>query len=120
MAIQALFLPVEAVLFVVGDDVDNGITISRDQAGTIFVNGGAVQVLDATTGQPTTPTVVNTNLIQVAGQGGNDTIALDETNGLLPTAQLFGGDGNDTLTGGSGNDVLLGDAGNDTLLGQGG
>src|SRR5207248_2813709 len=38
----------------------------------------------------------------------------------LPAAQLFGGDGNDTLTGGSGNDLLFGQAGNDALLGKGG
>ena len=79
-----------------------------------------MQILDATNGQTAHPTVSNTNLIQAAGNGGNDTIALDETNGLLPKAQLFGGDGNDMLTGGSGDDFLLGDAGNDTLLGQGG
>ncbi len=54
------------------------------------------------------------------GQAGNDTISLDETNGALPAANLFGGDGNDTITGGSGNDLLFGQAGNDTLLGKGG
>lgn len=32
-------------------------------------------------------------------------------------AQVFGGDGNDTLSGGAGNDVLNGDAGNDRLSG---
>ena len=67
-----------------------------------------------------TPTVANTSLIQVFGQAGNDNLALDETNGALPRANLFGGDGNDTLTGGSGNDMLFGQAGNDTLLGKGG
>ncbi len=60
------------------------------------MNGGAVAI-DG--GQPT---VANTALIQVFGQGGDDTITLDETNGALPPAQLFGGAGNDTLTGGSG------------------
>ncbi len=54
------------------------------------------------------------------GQGGNDTITLNEANGALPAAQLFGGNGNDTITGGSGNDVLFGQAGNDVLLGKGG
>ena len=52
--------------------------------------------------------------------GGNDTIALDETNGALPAAQLFGGAGNDTLTGGSGNDQLFGQGGDDILNGKGG
>jgi len=56
----------------------------------------------------------------VFGQGGNDTITLDESNGALPAAQLFGGAGNDVLTGGSGADLLFGGAGNDTLLGKGG
>ena len=59
-------------------------------------------------------------MIQVFGQGGNDTITLDETNGALPAAQLFGGAGNDVLTGGSGNDQLFGGAGNDILFGKGG
>ena len=95
----------------ISDDI---ITVSRDAAGRILINGGAVAV------QGGQPTVANTTLIQVFGQAGNDTIALDETNGALPAAELFGGDGNDTLTGGSGNDMLFGQAGNDTLLGKGG
>src|SRR5262249_37650325 len=65
-------------------------------------------------------TVANTSLIQVLGQAGDDRISLDEANGALPAANLFGGDGNDTLTGGSGNDLLFGQGGNDTLLGEGG
>jgi Ca2+-binding RTX toxin-like protein len=65
-------------------------------------------------------TVANTSEIMVFGQGGDDTIALNEANGALPAAELFGGAGNDTLTGGSGNDQLFGGSGNDTLLGKGG
>ena len=42
----------------------------------------------------------------VHGLGGNDTIRLDEANGPLPAAQLFGGSGNDTLVGGSGGGQL--------------
>src|SRR5204863_332834 len=67
-----------------------------------------------------TATVANTSLIQVFGLGGADAISLVESNGALPAALLFGGDGNDTLTGGSGNDQLFGQAGNDILLGKGG
>ena len=37
----------------------------------------------------------------------------------LPRANLFGGDGNDTLTGGSGNDLLFGQAGQRHPAGQG-
>src|SRR3954447_25559865 len=57
-------------LSVFGDALDNQITISRDAAGTILVNGGAVPVIGDT------PTVANTALIQAFGQTGNDTISL--------------------------------------------
>ena len=66
------------------------------------------------------PTVANTSLIRVFGLDGQDVISLSETNGALPAANLFGGNGNDVLTGGSGGDQLFGQAGNDTLLGKGG
>jgi Ca2+-binding RTX toxin-like protein len=114
MAIKATFFPTAGLLSELGDGVDNTIVTSRDAAGQLFVNGGAVPING---GQAT---VANTSTIQVFGQGGNDTIALDESNGALPAAQLFGGAGNDTLTGGSGDDQLFGGAGNDTLLGKGG
>jgi Ca2+-binding RTX toxin-like protein len=114
MAITAFFNPGAGVLTEFGDALDNTITTSRNAAGTILVNGGAVPTLGGT------PTVANTGLIQVFGQGGNDTIALDESNGALPRANLFGGAGNDTLIGGSGGDFLFGQSGNDTLNGRGG
>src|SRR5690349_20360951 len=101
-------------LTVFGDTQNNNIQVSRNAAGQLLVNGGAVQVVGGT------PTVANTVLIQVFGQGGNDTVTLNEANGALPKANLFGGAGNDALTGGSGNDQLFGQAGNDTLLGKGG
>src|SRR5215470_8839146 len=114
MAIKATFSAAAGLLSEVGDSVDNTIVTSRDAAGQLFVNGGAVPIVG---GQAT---VANTAMIQVFGQGGNDTITLDESNGALPAAQLFGGAGNDVLTGGSGADLLSGGAGNDTLLGKGG
>ena len=114
MAITASFLPGTGVLTEFGDATDNTIVTSRNAAGTILVNGGAVSVVGGN------PTVANTGTIQVFGQAGNDTITLDESNGALPAANLFGGAGNDTITGGSGDDLLFGQAGNDTLLGKGG
>src|SRR4051794_7937845 len=101
-------------LSVTGDALDNNIAISRDAAGKILVNGGAVAVIGGT------PTVANTTRVQVFGLGGNDVITISEVNGALPAALLFGGSGNDVLTGGSGADQLFGQAGNDTLLGKGG
>ena len=112
MAITATFA--NGVLTEIGDNLDNSITTSRNAAGTILVNGGAVAV------QGGTATVANTTLIQAFGQGGNDTITLNEANGALPAANLFGGTGDDTLTGGSGADQLFGQGDNDTLLGKGG
>ena len=114
MAITASFLPDTGVLSVFGDSQSNTINASRDAAGKILINGGAVAVVGGD------PTVANTGTIQVFGQAGDDTIALDESDGALPAANLFGGDGNDTITGGSGNDLLFGQAGNDILLGKGG
>jgi len=102
------------VLSVSGDAANNSIVISRNAAGRILVNDGAVAVIGGT------PTVANTSLIRVFGRAGSDTLSLSETNGALPAANLFGGAGNDTLTGGSGGDQLFGQGGNDTLLGRGG
>jgi Ca2+-binding RTX toxin-like protein len=113
-AVTASFNPGAGGLSVFGDGLDNTITVSRDAAGKLLVNGGAVAIRGGTA------TVANTSLIQVFGQGGNDNIALVETNGALPRANLYGAAGNDTLTGGSGGDMLFGQAGNDTALGKGG
>jgi Ca2+-binding RTX toxin-like protein len=114
LATTASFSPGAGILSVLGDARNNTIVVSRDPAGQILVNGGAVAI------QGGAPTVANTALIQVFGLDGNDNISLDETNGALPAANLFGGAGNDTLIGGSGNDLLFGGAGNDTLMGMGG
>ena len=110
MAIKASFSPGAGLLSVFGDALDDQITLSRDAAGRILINGGAIPVLG---GQPT---VANTALMQVFGQGGNDTITLDESNGALPAAQLFGGNGNDTLFAGSGGGTLSGRGGGDRYV----
>ncbi|QBR72387.1 calcium-binding protein [Beijerinckiaceae bacterium] len=101
------------ILSLFGDSAGNTVRVSRDAAGKILANGGAVPL-------PGNPSVVNTSLVEVFGADGNDTISVDETNGALPKANLFGGAGNDTLIGGSGNDQLFGGAGNDILSGKGG
>ena len=112
--VTAVYIASAQALAVIGNAQDNAVTVSRDAAGKLLVNGGAVPVLGPT------PTVANTALIEIFGLAGNDTLALNEANGALPGALLFGGAGDDTLTGGSGADQLFGEAGNDTLLGKGG
>ena len=72
MAIRANFSAGAGRLSVFDDNLDNTIVASRDAAGNILINGGAVAV---TGGQPT---VANTGLIQVFGSGGNDKISVDE------------------------------------------
>ncbi len=114
MSVKGIFQSSQHRLLVNGDGLDNNITISRDSGGHLFANGGAIHI------SPDIATVTNTDLIRVNGGDGNDVIRLDETNGALPAAQLFGGNGNDTLTGGSGNDQLSGQDGNDSLSGAGG
>jgi Ca2+-binding RTX toxin-like protein len=63
----------------------------------------------------------NVARIVVNGRAGNDSIRIDESNGVftdkMPTT-LSGGAGNDTLAGGSGDERLLGGAGNDTIDGN--
>ena len=114
MAVSSTFNPGNGVLTTTGDNLDNTITTSRDATGSILINAGAVPI------QGGTATVTNTGLIQAFGQDGNDNISLDETNGALPSAKMFGGLGNDTVIGGSGADQLLGESGNDVLNGAGG
>jgi Ca2+-binding RTX toxin-like protein len=113
-AVNAFFIPNAGVLTVTGDSLDNTIEVSRNAAGNLLVNGGAVSITGGT------PTVANVSRINIFGLGGHDTLTLNEATGALPAAQIFGGSGNDTIMGGSGGDFLFGDSGNDTLLGKGG
>src|SRR5262249_10062391 len=113
-AITATFTAAGGTLTVLGDDLDNIIAVSRDSGGTILVNNGAVAI------QGGPATVVNTSQIVILGQGGNDNLSLNETNGSLPAAALLGRHGNDLLSGRSGDDFGDGGTGNDTVFLGGG
>jgi Ca2+-binding RTX toxin-like protein len=108
LSVTAMFA--EGTLRVTGDDQDNVITISRTAGGAILVNNGAVPI------QGAAATAANTTHFHVVGGGGNDNISLNEANGPLAGAAIFGGTGNDTLTGGSGADFIDGNTGNDTAF----
>src|SRR4029450_9454351 len=101
-------------LTVTGDGLDNLIVVSRNAAGALLVNGGSVPI------QGGVASVINTTLIEMYGRAGNDQLSLDEANGPLPRAHIFGEADNDIIIGGSGADVLDGGPGSDTLLGRGG
>jgi Ca2+-binding RTX toxin-like protein len=112
--ITAVFNPQTGVLTITGDVLPNFITVSRNLAGNLLVNGGAVAITGGT------PTIANTTLIQIFGGAGHDQLSLDQANGALPVAHLFGEADSDTLIGGSGADILNGGPGDDTLFGMGG
>ena len=92
-AITAAFDASTGVLIVKGDEEKNTIVVGRDASGTIVVNGGAVPIA----GGPST--VTNTTLIEMHGLGKDDQLVLDEANGSLPSARMWGDAGNDTFTG---------------------
>ena len=112
--VSAVFIPQAGILSVIGNDSDNSLTVSRDAAVALLVNNGAILI------RGPKPTVANTVLVQIFGRAGNDTLRMDQANGPLPDADLFGGAWNDTIVGGAVADLLFGEAGQDTLLGQGG
>jgi Ca2+-binding RTX toxin-like protein len=98
-------------LTVLGDSRANAIVLSRDLAGDILVNGGGVAI------EGPKATVFNVKQIRILAGAGNDTVSLDETNGALPRADIFGGLGNDRITGSSNLNRLLGGPGSDVLIG---
>jgi Ca2+-binding RTX toxin-like protein len=112
VSISAVFA--DSVLTVTGDRHDNTLIVSRDAAGTIRVNNGAVPVTCGVA------TITNTTRIRILGLGGNDTMLVDDVNGAMPPANLIGGEGNDTFTGSASADELDGGPGNDTLFGRDG
>ena len=61
--------------------------------------------------------------IAVAAGNGDDSVRIDQVNGIFTTTKatrIDGGNGDDTLIGGSGNEVLVGGRGNDVIDGNGG
>lgn len=114
--ITAVFDPGSGVLTVTGTDSDNHITVGRQPAGNLRVNGGTVPILGGV------PTIANTTLVRILGLGGSDQLRVDETAGPMPPAALDGGPGNDLLVGGGSDDEFTwkpGD-GSDTLEGRAG
>lgn len=61
--------------------------------------------------------LANQSIEYAYGGAGNDTL---DGSGLTSNTQIYGNDGDDTITGGSGHDTLKGDAGNDTIDGGAG
>src|SRR5438045_8552494 len=75
LSVSATFTSGAGILNVFGDSLNNTITISRDAAGKILVNGGAVSVSGGV------PTAANTVLSSIFGQAANDPIPQNEPHG---------------------------------------
>jgi Ca2+-binding RTX toxin-like protein len=90
----------QGVLTVTGSNAADTLVVSRDAAGTILVNGGAIPVVGGTA------TVANTRLIVMTGRPGSDT--------------LTGGDADDEAFGQGNDDRMIWNPGDDTDLNEGG
>jgi len=102
------------VLTINGNNNNETITVSRSTTGVIKINGANFLV----NGSPLK--VSQVSRIVVDGKGGDDTITIDDANGVMPKATLKGNVGNDILTASGAVDRLFGGIGNDTLTGKGG
>ncbi len=127
-AVVATF--VAGILSIFGDALNNTITVSRDAAGTILVNGGAVadpgrhadrRQHGADPGlRPGRQRHHHPRTRRTARCRGRTSSAAPATTrspAAPATTMLFGQAGNDTLLGKGGSDFLFGGTGNDTLTG---
>ena len=55
LAVTASFMPAAQTLMIMGDAANNTIEVSRNAAGTILVNGGAVAIQGGRRRSPTPP-----------------------------------------------------------------
>jgi len=83
MSTTSVFSPVTGQLTIFGDSANNGVVISRDKSGRILINNGQVKTIGGD------PTVANTNEIDIFGQGGDDTITVNESNGPMPAVHIY-------------------------------
>jgi Ca2+-binding RTX toxin-like protein len=102
-------------IFLAGGDLCVFGTAGNDTIRVSPAGAGGVRVvLNGATFGPFFPT----GKVKVFAGGGNDTAIVDV--GVVPPTEVYGEDGQDTLTGGSGNDRLDGGSGNDSLVGGSG
>jgi hypothetical protein len=99
-----------------GDDtITLGLEAHHPDRLRVAITGSRQQTFDVR--------VKRVHRIVVRALGGDDTVTVDESNGVftdrIPTT-LDGGAGNDRLVGGKGAETLIGGAGNDTVDGNGG
>lgn len=100
-----------SAITLVGTNGDDNMQLAVDATQVVFVRSGTTYRYSRT----------GLSLIRVFGHGGNDSITIQDTNGLA--VNVYGGEGNDELTVGPGvttRVTLLGEGGNDVLTGGSG
>jgi Ca2+-binding RTX toxin-like protein len=100
-------------LTITGDEQPDRIVIGDDGNGLLTNNFGGTTTTDFGN-NVTVPANGTVDLVFNAG-AGDDAVTI--TTGLLKTATVNGGDGDDTITGSPNPDFLHGDAGNDRVIG---
>lgn len=109
-------------LTLMGTDAANVIDVTPNATNTSWtVTGAGVTRIVTQVSIDTTsvnPFDQNLNTILVYAKGGDDQVTIGAA--VTESAQVYGGEGNDTIYGGAGRDFLFGNAGTDRLFGQGG
>jgi hypothetical protein len=109
----------DGTLFVVGSQKADQITLRLDprNSDVLNVDFGDNGTIDFSFFRSTFDTIL------VEAGNGDDTIRIDQTNGVFTTTErtvVFGQNGDDTFIGGSGNELFFGGNGNDVADGNGG
>ncbi|RAH98373.1 hypothetical protein DLJ53_27130 [Acuticoccus sediminis] len=102
-----------------GDGIDTAEVNGSNDAGDVFEvrSDGANVIFERTNFGNFSLDIRNTEILDLNGLGGDDTIDASALANEDVAVDASGGAGNDLLIGSESNDTLAGDAGNDTLVG---
>ncbi len=101
-----------SVLTITGGDGDDEIHV-REQDGWLVIDSGTRRFATNVSADPS-----STTRIDIFAAGGDDFVTVDPA--ITISANIDGGDGNDTLHGGGGDDIIEGELGSDVLRGYAG
>ncbi|MBD8525423.1 CHRD domain-containing protein [Pseudomarimonas arenosa] len=102
-----------------GGDGDDRVVVNGSSGNNVFSMGtaGVAPGFDLRFVGPFTIDIVRSEVLEVNGLGGDDSINASGLPAGLIALELNGGAGNDQITGSAGDDVLRGGDQNDTLVG---
>ncbi|UOM33500.1 calcium-binding protein [Acuticoccus sp. I52.16.1] len=98
---------------------DTAVANGANNDGDVFVIRGAGENVDfqRTNFGRFSLDIRNTEILEVNGLGGDDTVNASDLGAGLIALRASGGDGDDFLIGSEGDDTLIGDRGDDTMRG---